>query len=269
MSRPCYFRAAVLLFAAALSGLVLHAQNAPAAQTVASAKAAPPPSDLRVVTIPQPPPTPEEIGDAFMSHQRYQAAIAAYKADPRPTATAWNKMGISYQMMFNLEQAAKCYQASLKLNPNDTHVLNNIATVYDSLKEYKAAEKYYRRALRLDPHSALILKNLGTNLLAQRRYEKGWEVYQQALAIDPMIFQRSAMLRVDNPAAVQDRGAMNYYMARGCARAGLNDRAIQYLRSAINEGFANPQKISADSEFAGLRGLPAFEDLLASQTARR
>ena len=43
------------------------------------------------------------------------------------------------------------------------------------------------------------------------------------------------------------------------------DRAIEYLRSALNEGFTNPKKIVADSEFAGLRGLPAFEQLLAGQ----
>ena len=58
---------------------------------------------------------------------------------------------------------------------------------------------------------------------------------------------------------------MNYYMARGCVRAGQNDCAIQYLRMALNEGFTNPKKIEADSEFAVLRGVPAFEQLLAAQ----
>ena len=58
---------------------------------------------------------------------------------------------------------------------------------------------------------------------------------------------------------------MNYYMAKGCARAGFNDRAIEYLRQALNEGFTNPQKIMADHEFAALHGNPAFERLLADQ----
>jgi hypothetical protein len=58
---------------------------------------------------------------------------------------------------------------------------------------------------------------------------------------------------------------MNYYMARGCVRAGMNDCAIDYLRMALNEGFTNPKKIEADSEFASLRGIPAFEQLLAAQ----
>jgi hypothetical protein len=37
------------------------------------------------------------------------------------------------------------------------------------------------------------------------------------------------------------------------------------LRMAINEGFTNPKKIVADTEFATLHGLPAFEELLAAQ----
>jgi hypothetical protein len=70
---------------------------------------------------------------------------------------------------------------------------------------------------------------------------------------------------VENPATVQERGAMNYYMAKGCVRAGQNDRAIEYLRMALNEGFTTPKKIIADAEFAALRSLPAFQQLLASQ----
>jgi Flp pilus assembly protein TadD len=216
---------------------------------------------------PQPQPTPEELGDSLFAHQRYQAAIEAYKKGPRDSASVWNKTGIAYQMMFNMQDATRCYQASLKLDPHNASVVNNLGTVYDSLKQYGAAERIYRRALKLDPNSAVILKNLGTNLLAQHKYKKGWDVYQTALAIDPHIFESNIGPRVENPASNQDRGAVNYYMAKGCVRAGMNDRAIEYLRMALNEGFTTPKKIAADSEFTNLRGIPAFEQLLAAQGA--
>jgi tetratricopeptide (TPR) repeat protein len=213
----------------------------------------------------QPAPTPEELGDSLMVHQRYQAAIEAYKQGPHDSADLWNKMGIAYQMMFNPEDALHCYQKSLRLNEKNPRVMNNLGTIYDSLKEYSNAERMYHKALKLDPRSALINKNLGTNLLAQHKYKKGWELYKVALQLDPQIFQNSASPRVQNPATVEERGAMNYYMAKGCVRAGMNDCAINYLRMALNEGFTSPKKIEADSEFAGLRGVPAFEQLLASQ----
>ena len=210
-------------------------------------------------------PTAKEVGDALMAHQRYQAAIEAYKKVPGPSADALNEMGIAYQMMFSHQEAEKCYEASLRLEPKNANVMNNLGTVYDSLKQFSAAERMYRKALKLDPKSALIEKNLGTNLLAQHHYKKGWEAYQAALAIDSQIFKNSVSPRVENPASTQDRGAMNYYMARGCIRAGQNDCAIEYVRIALNEGYTNAKKIEGDLEFAGLHGIPAFEQLLAAQ----
>jgi len=213
------------------------------------------------------PPAPEDVGDALMTHQRYQAAIEAYKKASGRSATAMNKMGIAYQMMFDLEDAVRCYRASLKLDPRNPHVYNNLGTAYDGLRMYRNAERMYRKALKLEPGSPLVLKNLGSDQLAQHKYKQGWESYQAALAVDPNIFkEKTTGLRVVNPASVGERGAMNFYMAKGCLRAGLTVRAIDYLRMALNEGFTNPKKIAADSEFASLRGLPAFEQLLSRQS---
>jgi tetratricopeptide (TPR) repeat protein len=210
-------------------------------------------------------PTPEQVGDSLMAHQRYQAAIEAYKKAPRDSADTWNKMGVAYQLMLNQEEALRCYQAALKLEPKNAVVMNNLGTIYVSRKEYAKAEKAYRKAAKLNPQSALVHKNMGTVLLAEHKYQKGWQEYQAALALDPKIFEKNNAVHVENPASVQDRGAMNYYMAKGCLRAGQPERAIEYLRQALNEGFTNPKKLASDSEFATLRDVPAFQQLLASQ----
>ena len=225
-----------------------------------------PTTTTTTTVVPATPATAEQIGDALMAHQRYQAAIEAYKKASPDNATAWNKEGIAYQLMFNLTDAMHCYRTSDKLSPKNSNVLNNLGTVYDALKQYHNAEKMYRKALKIDPNSALIRKNLGTNLLAQHKYEKGWEEYKAALKIDPAIFNDNSRPRIQNPASVNDRGAMNYYLAKGCVRAGMPERAIQYLRMSLNEGYANPKKIIADNEFAALHGLPEFEELISSQT---
>lgn len=248
----------VAITVALLTAVTLYAQT-PSEVSIADQPGLP------ISAVPQPLPTPEAVGDSLMAHRRYQAAIEAYKTVPQPSAAVWNKMGIAYQMFFNLQDATRCYEISLKMDPKNVNVLNNLATVYDSLKQYKKAVKMYHRALKIEPRSALVLKNLGTDLMAQHKYEKGWEIYKAALVVDPQIFDRSSGPRVENPASVQDRGAMNYYMAKGCARAGKNDRAIEYLRSALSEGFTNPRKIAADQEFVALYGLPAFDQLIARQ----
>ncbi len=258
---------AIVLMAAIVSAYPLSAQP-PAVQSPGAA-ATPAPTTLTITSLPKSDATPEQLGDALMAHQRYQAAIEAYKRAPSDDAAVWNKKGIAYQLMFNLTDAMHCYRTSDKLDPKNSSVLNNLGTVFDALKEYHNAEKMYRKALKADPNSALILKNLGTNLLSQHKYKKGWEEYKAALKIDPQIFDNSARPHIENPASVSERGAMNYYLAKGCVRAGMPERAIQYLRMAMSEGYANPKKINADIEFAALQGLPEFKELLSSQTQKR
>jgi len=239
-----------------------------AGQTPEESRAEPGSAALPVSVSRTHPATPVQTGDSLVAQKRYQSAIAAYSESPQMTAAIWNKMGIAYQMMLNTKEAARCYKQSLKLEPDSAQVLNNLATVYASTKQYGQADRLYRKALKLDPHNAPILKNLGTDLLTERKYDKGWEAYQQALAADPRIFANSTNPKVENPASVQQRGAMNYYMALGCARSGYTDCALQYLRAALDEGFTSRKKVASDAEFASLRANPVFQQLVVEPTAR-
>ena len=174
-------------------------------------------------------------------------------------------MGIAYQMMLNLGQdATRCYKESLKIDPSNAQVRNNLATVDASLKQYGQADRMYRKAIKLDPKSAIVFKNYGTNLLAEHKYSKGWAAYQQALALDPQIFSDRTGPGVENP---QCSGARCHELLHGagCARAGYTDCALQYLRMALDEGFTTRKKVQADSELASLRDNPAFQQLLAEQ----
>ncbi len=47
------------------------------------------------------------------------------------------------------------------------------------------------------------------------------------------------------------------------AKAGQNERALQYIRKALEEGFTERKKLMEDPEFATLRDLPEFKELLA------
>ena len=238
----------------------------PSADSQGTPRGTPASTPSPTVVYRDPKPTPEEVGDSFVAHQRYQKAIEAYSESTKQSAELWNKMGIAYQMMFDLKDATRSYEASLKINPRDARVLNNLATVYDSQKVYGKAERYYHKALKYDPHSALILRNLGSNLMSQHKYKKGADVYRAAVAIDPQILEQHTAASVQNPTSVKDRGALHYYMAKGCMSAGNSECAIRNLRLALNEGFTSAKKIAEDSVFANLRDSAAFQQLLAAQT---
>ena len=209
--------------------------------------------------------TPENVGDAYLARRHYQQEIAAYKKIPVKSADVWNKMGVAYELMFDLKDAEACFKKSLHIDRHNARVMNNLGTVYDSMKKYRAAERMYRKAIKADPNSAVFRKNLGTNLLTRHKYEKGLKAYQQALALDPQIFDGHGASAVQNPASLQDRGAMNYYMAKSCVEAGQEDLAIRFLRRALNQGFTSAQKVAEDGSFAPLHDNPAFQKLLAER----
>ena len=218
-----------------------------------------------VVTYPIQPPTPEEKGDAYMLHKSYQAAIEAYTKIEQPSAAVWNKTGIAYQMMFDLKDAARCYKESLKLEPDNSHTLNNLATVEESQGDFSGAERNYKKSLRLNSRSAIVWQNLGTTLLLQHQFGRGTDAYAQALAIDPHIFDTHPGPTVTAPAATRERGTTSYFKARTCARAGFTDCALSHLRKAFNEGFATVKTVANEVDFDSLRGKPEFESLLAEQ----
>jgi tetratricopeptide (TPR) repeat protein len=212
--------------------------------------------------------SPVELGDALVYHKRYQAAIAAYQSAPAMTASLWNKMGMAYQMLLNLNDATRCYKQSLKLDPKNTSVYNNLGTAYESQGDLRRAERMYRKAVLLDPKFALAYKNLATCLMAQRKYKQGRQADAQALALDPSIFAPGNYPTVDNAASVRDRGAMNYYMAIDCARARQTACALEHLRMALDQGYISAGKVATDSNFASLAGDPEFQQLLAEQRSK-
>lgn len=209
-------------------------------------------------------PTHEQIADSLMAHQRYQAAIDEYR-QAGDSVDDLNKMGVAYQLMFNLNDAERCYRTALRMDPKNAIAFNNLGSVYMARKDYARAVRSYRKAVNLSAKDALFHKNMGTALLAEHKYKNGWQAYQEALALDPDIFTHSSSVRVDNPSSLQDRGAMNFYMAKGCVKAGLPQRAVYYLRLALNEGFTTPKKILADAELATLHDNPDFQQMMAAQ----
>ena len=205
----------------------------------------------------------EETGDIHMARQEYQAAIRYYAKVTRPSTALWNKMGIAYQMLYDMNDAARCYKEALKLERDNFRALNNLATVEESLQDFSAAEHNYKKALRLEPRSAQIIKNLGTDLLREHQYGRGADAYAQALAINPHIFDSASGPAIEAPAPKQERGTESYFKARSCARAQLTECAISHLRDAFNEGFATSKRVANDFDFERLQGIPAFDHLLA------
>jgi tetratricopeptide (TPR) repeat protein len=207
--------------------------------------------------------TPERRADILMARKMYREAIDTLKEAPQDSAVIVNKIGICYHQMMQLDPARKQYERAIKLNPHYPEAVNNLGTIHYARKNYRRAAGLYRRALKLAPKSASIYSNLGTAYFARKKYKEAAEAYQTALSLDPEVFEHrgtyGVMLQERN---VEERAKFHYYLAKTYAKAGMNDRALQYLRKCLEEGFHEKQKLMEEPEFAGIRELPEFQELL-------
>lgn len=206
--------------------------------------------------------TPEARADIFMARKMYREAIDMYRKLPETHILA-NKIGIAYHQLTQLDRAKKQYERALKLNPKYPEAINNLGTVHYAKRSYRRAIRSYKKALVLTPNSASILSNLGTAYFARKKYKDAFETYQKALAIDPDVFEhRSTQGVLLQERSVEERAKFHFYLSKTYAKAGVVDRALLYMRKALEEGFRDKDKFKEDPEFAGLRELPEFKELM-------
>jgi len=207
--------------------------------------------------------TPELRGDIFMARKMYREAIDAYKSSPE-TAVLVNKTGIAYHQMMQLDTAKKYYERAIKLNKKYPEAYNNLGTVYYAGKSYRRAISQYNKALRITPDSASIWSNLGTAEFARKKYDEAMKCYEKAMALDPDVFEHHSSAGVLlQERSVEERAKFHYYQAKLYAKKGMNDRALLYLRKALEEGLKEERdKIRAEPDFEGLRDVPEFKEML-------
>jgi tetratricopeptide (TPR) repeat protein len=243
-----------------ISGLAFQAtpaQQAAPAQSVANTAPA--------ATAPRPVLSALERGDIQYARKMYREAIETYKQAPE-SAAVWNKVGIAYHQLTELNNAQKAYERAVKLDPKFTAAINNLGTIYYSKKNYRRAIGQYKRVLRLTPDAASTIANLGSAYFARKQYELASDAYQKALALDPEVFEsRGGAGTVVQDRTVGDRPMFFYYMAKNYAKAGRNEQALNYIRKALEEGFKERKKFTEEPEFSQLQKDPEFQKLMATE----
>jgi len=261
-----------------VSALVFGVVISLAVPSLGQAQATPAAAGPPVTTTPQtdaPPAVPSEkpavlppqkMGDIFMARKMYREAIDSYKEALDSVPVLWNKIGIAYHQLGQLDVAVRHYQEALKLKKDYAEAINNLGTIRYARKDYKGAEKDYRKALKLVPKSASIWSNLGTALFARKKYNEAMEAYNTALKLDADVFEHRSMGgSLMQERTVEERAMFHFYLAKLYAGAGQTERALQYMRMALEEGFSDRKKFIEEPEFSTLQDLPEFKELLAYQ----
>jgi tetratricopeptide (TPR) repeat protein len=210
--------------------------------------------------------TPEQHGDLFMARKMYREAIDTYRTGDMKNAVIWDKIGIAYHQLGELQAARKSYERAVKMDKKYADAINNIGTVYYAEKKYRTAISRYMRALQIAPESASIWSNLGTAYYSRGKFDLMAQAYTKALQYDPDVFEKhgSVGTRMQDR-GVADKARYHFEMARMYAMSGKNDLALQYLRKALEEGFKEKEKFQQSKEFAALRETQEYKDLMTLQ----
>jgi tetratricopeptide (TPR) repeat protein len=205
----------------------------------------------------------EMRGDIYMARKMYREAIDMYREGDEDSPVLANKVGIAFHQMLLLDLAKKNYERAIKLNGKYAEAINNLGTIYYSRKNFRRAIGLYKRALRYSTPTASIYSNLGTAYFGRKDYKQATESYQHAMQLDPDVFEHHSnfgTLMMER--TVEERAMFHLYLAKMYAKTGASERALIYLRKALEEGVKDREKIPNIPEFATLKTDPAFKQLL-------
>lgn len=254
-----------LILAAALAATLVAAQ-VPSQGFRAGAREASVPPAASPIPEPEPraPLSVEQRADIYMARKMYREAAELYVSIKPATHITLNKAGIAHHQIGDLDGAKRFYERAIKMKKDYAEAYNNLGAVWYAKRSYRRAENQYKKALKLAPLSASMHSNLGTAYFARKKYDLAARSYARALELDPEVFEhRSGQGTLLQERSVEERAKFNFYLAKTYAKAGVTDRALLYMRKALEYGFKDRKKFLTDEDFTSLHALAEFTELMA------
>jgi O-antigen ligase len=96
-----------------------------------------------------------------------------YVTDPTSIPINWYK-GVALYSSGNLKEAESCFEKAKSIHPYNIHVLNNLASCYETEGKHKEAEEMYAYALLISPRFDEARLNLSAVYFNEKEYEKAF-----------------------------------------------------------------------------------------------
>jgi tetratricopeptide (TPR) repeat protein len=232
-----------------------------APQTVANAVVAPTLAEMRAMS----PDKLDEEGDRLRAIKDYLSALDCYREAIRKHAIAsyYNKVAITDLMLRHPEEATTAAKKAVHKDKKMAEAWNNLGVAYYMRGKVEDAIRTYARAISLQPGSASFHNNLAAALIDAKQFQRGVGEYRKAFELDPGFFEHSAVngisARMGSP---EDRAQFSFIMARLFASTGDTERALHFLRSAMEEGYPKIDEVYRDKEFEPVRNDQRFLALM-------
>jgi tetratricopeptide (TPR) repeat protein len=213
----------------------------------------------------------EKQGDVLRAQKAYLDSIDYYRAaikrlqkeERQKVSGLYNKLGMSQVQMGRYNDAKHTFQKAAKIDKTNFNAINNAGSMFYHQKKWGKAIKLYRKAIDLSPDNAPFHANLGSAYIAHKELARGDAEYLAALQLDPDVFEYRSTVGIAALMSPEDRAKFSYTLAKMYAKDGQMDRALLYLRRAMEEGYKDIDHVYEDNDFAALRKDQRFVALMA------
>jgi O-antigen ligase len=115
---------------------------------------------------------------AQMIKEADKARNNCYSIDPTSVPIEWYK-GVALFSSGDINTAKYSFEQAYSIHPYNIHVMNNLASCFESLKEHKKAEEFYLKALSISPEFEEARLNLSAVYFNNKEYEKAFETIEK------------------------------------------------------------------------------------------
>ena len=170
--------------------------------------------------------TPADIARDLMMHEDSQARKTAEDVlrmilkDDSDCAKAMNVLAILLQISGHPEESATLYQRLLEVEPDNIIAMNNLAWIMSEVQgKHQQALDLAQKGLKIAPKYYDLIDTRGVIYYRLGEYDKAIRDFNECIKLYPGI----------TPTSIGTR----FYLARALAELGQKDKAIQYLKEAM------------------------------------
>lgn len=207
-------------------------------------------------------------GDELRGQKAYLDALDYYRAAlaKKPSASLYNKAGITQLELRRDKESAKDFEHAVKLDRQFADAWNNLGVSWYLQRKYGKAIKQYEKAIKVRADVASFYSNMGAAYYGKKEWDKASVSYDRALQLDPDIFERTSRTGITAQLpSPEERARFEYLIAKLYAKQGNADRALEYLRRAMEEGYPGIDDVYKDADFEGVRRDTRFAQLMAAK----
>ena len=127
---------------------------------------------------------------AVQNHREGKTDIAqdlynqVLKIDPNHSQSL-NNIAVIFTNSKDYQKAKECYEKAIEINPNYVDAHNNLGNLFKELEENQKAKECFEKAIELNPNYAKAHNNLGNIFKELGESQKAKECFEKAIEINP------------------------------------------------------------------------------------